>query len=61
MKERLLDFNRQDKPAIVEDSNGELITELKSNIKVIQQNLGLSITMLEKGQLTEGMKENILL
>lgn len=33
MKERQLDFNRQDKPAIVEDSNGELITELKSNIK----------------------------
>ena len=60
MKERLLDFNRQDKPAIVEDSNGELITELKKQYKEIQQNLGLAITMLEKGQLTEGMKENIL-
>lgn len=60
MKERQLDFNRQDKPAIVEDSNGELITELKKQYKEIQQNLGLAITMLEKGQLTEGMKENIL-
>ena len=60
MKERQLDFNRQDKPAIVEDSNGDLITELKKQYKEIQQNLGLAITMLEKGQLTEGMKENIL-
>lgn len=60
MKERQLDFNRQDKPAIVEDSNGELITELKKQYKEIQQNSGLAITMLEKGQLTEGMKENIL-
>ena len=50
MKERQLDFNRQDKPAIVEDSNGELITELKKQYKEIQQNLGLAITMLEKGQ-----------
>lgn len=60
MKERPLDFNRQDKPAIVEDPNGELITELKKQYKEIQQNLGLAITMLEKGNLTEGMKENIL-
>ena len=33
---------------------------LKKQYKEIQQNLGLAITMLEKGQLTEGMKENIL-
>lgn len=33
MKERLLDFNRQDKPAIVEDSNGKLITDIDMDIK----------------------------
>lgn len=60
MKERPLDFNRQDNPTIVEDPNGELITKLKKQYKEIHQNLGLVITMLEKGQLTEGMKENIL-
>lgn len=60
MKERPLDFNRQDNPAIVEDPNGELITKLKKQYKEICQNLGLAIMILEKGQLTEGMKENIL-
>lgn len=60
MKERPLDFNRQDNPAIVEDPNGELITKLKKQYKEIYQNLGLAIMILEKGQLTEGMKENIL-
>lgn len=60
MKERQIDFNRQDNPAIVEDSNGELIAELQKQYKDIQQNLGLVIAMLRKGQLTEGMKENIL-
>lgn len=60
MKERLLDFNRQDNSAIVEDSSGELIAELQKQYKEILQNLGLAMSLLEKGQLTEGMKENIL-
>lgn len=60
MKERLLDFNRQDNSAIVEDPSGELIAELQKQYKEIQQNLGLAMSLLEKGQLTEGMKENIL-
>lgn len=60
MKERPLDFNRQDNSAIVEDPSGELIAELQKQYKEIQQNLGLAMFLLEKGQLTEGMKENIL-
>ena len=60
MKERPLDFNRQNNPAIVEDPNGELITKLKKQYKEICQNLGLANNDTRKGQLTEGMKENIL-
>lgn len=60
MKERPLDFNRQDNSAIVEDPSRELIAELQKQYKEIQQNLGLAMYLLEKGQLTEGMKENIL-
>ena len=60
MKERPLDFSRQDNSAIVEDPSGELIAELQKQYKGIQQNLGLAMSLLEKGQLTEGMKENIL-
>lgn len=48
MKERPLDFNRQNNPAIVEDPNGELITKLKKQYKEICQNLGLAIMILEK-------------
>lgn len=60
MKERPLDFNRQDNSAIVEDPSGELIAELQKQYKEIQQNLGLAMSLLENGNLTEGMKENIL-
>lgn len=48
MKERPLDFNRQNNPAIVEDPNGELITKLKKQYKEICQNLGLAIMILER-------------
>lgn len=60
MKERKLDLNIQDKPDIVEDPKGELLLALKNQYREIQQNLGLFLNMLEKGKLTEGMKENIL-
>lgn len=60
MKERKLDFDTNDNPAIVEDPNGEILEELTKLYKDNQSNLGLCINLLAKGKLTEGMKENIL-
>lgn len=57
MEERKLNFERVDKPAIVEDPNGELMGELSTLYCDIQTNLGVCFNLLKEGKLTEGMKE----
>lgn len=60
MKERKLDFQKYDNPALVEDVNGTLSSKLQEGCEKINRNLGMLHELLAKGKLDEGMKKALL-
>lgn len=60
MKEQKLDFEINTNPAIVEDPNGELLTEVEKICHDVQTHLGMCHKLLKEGKLTEGVKDSIL-
>ena len=60
MKERKLDFQKYDNPALVEDADGTLSSKLREGYEKININLGMLHELLAKGELNEGMKKALL-
>ena len=60
MKERKLNFNANDDPTIVSDPDGTLLKAASKAYQEIQSTIGMCHNLLKDGQLTEGMKQNLL-
>lgn len=60
MEERKINFKQNDDPTLVIDENGKLAKKLKKIYNHTTLNLGFCYEQLQKGELTEGMKETHL-
>ena len=60
MKERALNFTRNEDESIVEDKDGELLKKVNKAYSDIQLNLEFCIEQLKEGKLTVGMMETHL-
>lgn len=60
MKEREINFTRNDDPTLVVDKDGAIAKKLAKVYDGINLNLGFCFEQLKKGKLTEGMKETHL-
>ncbi|MFL0136421.1 hypothetical protein V2647_07660 [Tenacibaculum maritimum] len=60
MEERKINFKQNDNSTLVVDENGKLAKKLKKIYNHITLSLDFCCDQLQKGTLTEGMKENYL-
>lgn len=60
MKERGLNFKRNDDPTLVEDKDGKILEKISKTYNDVCLNLGFCRDQLKAGKLTEGMKETHL-
>ncbi len=60
MKERGINFKRNDDPTLVEDKDGKMLAKVSKTYNDVCLNLGFCIGQLKEGKLTEGMKETHL-